>query len=340
MWSSTPPPSQQLLEALKSSLPELSFSESNEVEAARFVASDAAQEYLNYYRINFSAELPNIHHQFGQFKAAGFTLACHIWRPSGAEQTNKVANDNYKGTVWLQHGYTDHVGLCQHAIRRLLQEGYGVVSFDLPGHGLSDGAEASIQSFDQYRGVLAKSLSLAEGALPKPWNAVGQSTGCSVILSLLGSHHIAQSFDRIVLLAPLIRAKGWGGLRWVFYILRLFKQRLGRTFNPSSHDHEFLEFLAFRDPLQTRYMPMAWLGAMDNWVKDFAAFEQDDKKLVIVQGDDDQTVDYRYNLKVIESKFPNTKVHMIDGAGHQLINESANYREQCWSIVGKALQGE
>lgn len=347
MWPSTSPPSIELLEQLKTSLPELNFSELGEA-SARFVASDIAQQYLNYYRINFSKEFPGIHHQFGHFQAEGFRLACHIWRPCDVEQAssgngsavNSASDGDAKGTVWLQHGYTDHVGLCQHAIRWLLGQGYGVVSFDLPGHGLSDGDEASIRSFDQYRDVLAKNLELAEGVLPKPWHAVGQSTGCSVILNLLGSHPTAQKFDRVVLLAPLIRAKGWNSLRWGFYILRLFKQRLGRTFNPSSHDAAFLDFLAFRDPLQARHMPMAWLGAMDRWVKDFAAFASQGKKLVIVQGDDDQTVDYRYNLKTIKSKFPNTQVFMIEAAGHQLINEAEGYREQCWSIVGRALQGE
>lgn len=335
MWSSTSPPSQQLLETLKTSLPELSFTKSGRAEATRFVESDAAQQYLNYYRINFSSEFPQVHHQFGHFRAEGFRLACHVWQPSDCG-----LNSNYKGTVWLQHGYTDHVGLCQHAIRWLLQAGYGVVSFDLPGHGLSDGEEASIESFDQYRKVLEESLRLAQEALPKPWHAVGQSTGCAVILNLLGSRPTGSDFERVVLLAPLVRAKAWGSLRWAFYILRLFKQRLRRRFSPSSHDREFLDFLAFRDPLQTRFMPMAWLGAMDHWVKNLAGFSQQDQKLVVVQGSDDQTVDYRYNLEAIVSKFPHTRVHMIEAAGHQLINETSDYRQQCWTLVGEALRGE
>jgi len=346
MWSSMPPPSLELLEQLKSSLPDLNFTDSGKATAARFLATDAVQAYLDYYCINFSAELPSVYHQFGCFQAAGFALACHVWRPCEPEDSARVEGTSNKatsnrGTVWLQHGYTDHVGLCQHAIRWLLQQGYCVVCFDLPGHGLSSGKQASIESFDQYREVLAASLKLAGGALPKPWHAVGQSTGCSVILSLLESATPAESnFERVVLLAPLIRAKGWGRLRWGYYILRLFKQRLVRTFNPSSHDREFLEFLAFRDPLQARHMPVAWLGAMDNWVRDFDAFTEQPHELVIIQGSDDQTVDYRYNLNAIVSTFPHTQVHMIEAAGHQLINEVSHYREQCWSLIGQALQEE
>jgi len=341
-----PPPSLELLEQLKSSLPDLNFTDSGKATAARFLATDAVQAYLDYYCINFSAELPSVYHQFGCFQAAGFALACHVWRPCEPEDSARVEGTSNKatsnrGTVWLQHGYTDHVGLCQHAIRWLLQQGYCVVCFDLPGHGLSSGKQASIESFDQYREVLAASLKLAGGALPKPWHAVGQSTGCSVILSLLESATPAESnFERVVLLAPLIRAKGWGRLRWGYYILRLFKQRLVRTFNPSSHDLEFLEFLAFRDPLQARHMPVAWLGAMDNWVRDFDAFTEQPHELVIIQGSDDQTVDYRYNLNAIVSTFPHTQVHMIEAAGHQLINEVSHYREQCWSLIGQALQEE
>jgi len=322
-----------LLQQLKADLPPLDLG----AEGDSFLARGDTQAYLNHYQINFSSELPNIRHQFGRFGAAGFQLACHVWRP---RVTTPRQADLSKGTVWLQHGYTDHVGLCQHAIRWLLQQGYGVVCFDLPGHGLSSGDEASIQSFDQYRDVLLGSLKLAEGGLPKPWHAVGQSTGCAVILNLLASYPQALNFDRVVLLAPLIRAKGWGGLRWGFYILRLFMNRLKRKFSRSSHDRDFLDFLALRDPLQARYMPVDWLTAMDQWVSDFKGFSVQHRELTIVQGSDDQTVDHGYNLSAIESKFPRTSVHMIDAAGHQLINETASYREQCWSIMDRALRGE
>jgi lysophospholipase len=335
MWSSESPPQRQTLEQISAALPDLDLTESGLVASESFLKRESVQSYLNFYRINFSVEIPHLNHYFGYYQAAGFRVACHVWRPTQSE-----SRDSARGTVWLQHGYTDHVGVCQHAIRWLLQQGYSVVCFDLPGHGLSSGQQASIESFDQYRDVLAESVRKLQGMLPEPWHAMGQSTGCAVILSLLASAPEASNFKRVVLMAPLIRAKGWGNLRWSFYLLRLFKQRLKRTFTTNSHDQTFLDFLALRDPLQTRYMPLTWLTAMDRWVRDFDRIEVQERELVIIQGSADQTVDYRYNLNAIESKYPHSQIHMIDAAGHPLINESEYYREQCWAIASKALKGE
>lgn len=335
MWSSESPPSRRSLEQISAALPEFDLSASGLATAELFLKSESVQSYLDFYGINFSAEFPNLTHHFGHFHAAGFRVACHVWRPTKLEHPDAVL-----GTVWLQHGYTDHVGVCQHALRWLLQQGYSVVCFDLPGHGLSSGQQASIESFDQYRDVLAESVRKLQGGVPEPWHALGQSTGCAVILNLLASAPEVSCFERVVLLAPLIRAKSWGSLRWSFYLLRLFKQRFKRTFTTNSHDQTFLDFLALRDPLQTRYMPLAWLTAMDSWVRKFSNIEVQERELVIIQGGADQTVDYRYNLNAIESKYPRSQVHMIDAAGHQLINESEFYREQCWTIVSNALRGE
>ena len=327
------PPLPSELKALKESLLSLEACDDDTTAFDAFLATQSVQAYLDHYQINFSVEFPNIHHLFGRFSAQGFDLACHVWKPT---HLNQGHTDTFKGMVWLQHGYTDHVGLCQHAIRWLLLQGYGVVCFDLPGHGLSSGYQASIQSFDQYRDVLDTSLKLAAGKLPKPWHALGQSTGCAVLLNLIASYPQAQYFDKVVLLAPLIRAKGWASMRWGFYAMRLFMHRLKRTFNASSHDQGFLDFLAFRDPLQTRHMPVEWLTAMDHWVGDFGDFSVQSRAITIVQGSDDQTVDHHYNIATIEQKFSHTQTHYIDGARHQLINESSEFREQVWAHV---LQG-
>lgn len=325
---------------LKEQLPPIDFSTAGAV----FNASAEVQSYLDYYQINFARELVNIQHHFGYFEAAGYRLACHVWRPFDSliniDQNPEQAElqSSFKGMVWFLHGYTDHVGVSEHIIRWLLQQGYGVVCFDLPGHGLSSGIAGSIGSFDEYRDVLIKSLELAGEQLPGPRFGIGHSTGCSVLLNLLGCYPQRQDFKKVILLAPLIRPHRWSITRWVFYVLRTFMPRITRGLNSSSHDQEFLDFIAYRDPLQFRHIPMAWMSAMDHWVNSFEEFSVQSRPIYIVQGDNDQTVDYRYNIGVIEQKFDRTDIKIIAGGKHQLVNESVDYRQQVWDAIFDVLK--
>ncbi|MFU8802269.1 MAG: alpha/beta fold hydrolase, partial [Bradymonadaceae bacterium] len=73
------------------------------------------------------------------------------------------------------HGWLDNAATFDKLIP-LLGDGLRIVSLDLPGHGLSSGARASIDDFDDYGGCLrALQRHLEEAGLaPRPWIGVGQ----------------------------------------------------------------------------------------------------------------------------------------------------------------------
>lgn len=48
----------------------------------------------------------------------------------------------------------------------------------------------------------------------------------------------------------------------------------------------------------------------------------------LLQGDSDGTVDWYYNLKLIGRKFPKAEIQIIEGANHELFNESPVFRKQ------------
>ena len=56
-----------------------------------------------------------------------------------------------KGTVFILHGYFDHVGLYTQLIDRCLGAGFDVLAYDQPGHGLSSGTLTAIGSFGSTR---------------------------------------------------------------------------------------------------------------------------------------------------------------------------------------------
>ncbi|WP_227718111.1 MULTISPECIES: alpha/beta hydrolase [Microbulbifer] len=292
--------------ALRKELPALDFACDQPLPGS--VAS-----YRTYYHLNFDEAAGT---GIGTFKAAGFELVAQYWL---------VAEP--RGTLFICHGYFDHTGIYGAAIRYGLQRGFNVVAVDFPGHGLSSGEPVAIDTFLQYREVLEALLRRAQGKVPEPWHGLGQSTGGATLLSYL-QFSLWQPFDKIMLLAPLVRPANWHLRKWMFYLGRYLMPRPSRGFNINTHDAEFARRQAHRDPLQSPVMSIRWLGAMVDWLKVFPKTHRNRRPILVVQGTDDQTVDWRYNMRVIRDRFPNSKRVIIRGARHQMINETQPYRQQ------------
>lgn len=299
--------------ALHEHLPALDFANAQPLPAA-------LEEYRNYYHLQFPlAERTGV----GTFQAAGFKLVGQYWL---------VAKP--RGTLFICHGYFDHTGIYTAAIRFGLERQLNVVIYDFPGHGLSCGEPAAIDTFLQYRQSLEALLRIGEGQLPLPWHALGQSTGGALLLNYLQFSHW-QPFDKIVLLAPLVRPARWQLRQWLFYVGRFCILKPNREFNINTHDAEFSRRQAHRDPLQSAVISMRWLGAMADWLKVFPTTARNSKDILVIQGSDDSTVSWRHNLREIGDRFPNSKRIIIRGARHHMINETEPYRQRIY----KALNG-
>lgn len=315
--------SEKNLNELLKKIPSINFSENNTV----FSGNDFFQKYLNFYKINFNKKNERINHNFGFFKFLNLKIVTHIWRP---EKTS--------ATVFLLHGYTDNVGLMGHAIKNFLDQNYAVVAFDLPGHGLSEGKRADIDSFDEYVDVLEECLSLASDALPEPWLAAGQSTGGAIWLNYLGRHPQQKIVATTVLFAPLIRIAGWSKLRFIFPVYKIFKNKRLREFRNNSSDKKFLKFVKEKDILQPKWLPFTWITAMQKWIKTFLNYPVNQHSICVISGGSEGTVDANFNLKKIKEKFPNAKINIYDGVGHQVVNESISYRRKMFSTVNEHLK--
>lgn len=291
--------------------------------------SDAARRYARYYGIEFSDRLPDLEHGFGYFEAAGHTISVHAWRPPQP-----------RGTVFVCHGYFDHVGLYRHVIGHVLELGFAVLAYDLPGHGLSSGPRAAIDDFRIYRQVLEECLARAENHFPKPWHVIAQSTGGAIVMDYLLHHGFdadSSPFRGIILLAPLVRPHKWNAVRWLHALIKPFTSSIKRVFTVNSGDPDFLDFLENHDPLQPRRLSARWVTALKKWLPGFEAASRVHLSPVVIQGDKDDTVDWRHNLKVIREKFEDPEVDMLPGARHQLANEQREYRERIYRIIDRHL---
>lgn len=282
------------------------------------------QRYLAHYGIDFSKEFPGLEHRMGYFAAADHRLFAQIFRP------NKAV-----GTAFVLHGYLDHSGIYGHLIRYLLKRDLAVVIFDQPGHGMSYGEPASIDSFGRYVAAYQICQQIVAPHVPKPWHLIAQSMGGAVAMEHLLQRRYRKEqspYRNIVLLAPLYRPYGWKTLRVVYTLLHRFKSTWPRTWRGNSHDEAFCEFLRDRDPLQARTLSVRWITAMVKWMHAFEKHTPTDLPLTIIQGGDDHTVDAAFNLKIIAGKFA---VEMIDlpEAKHHLVNESPEIRQHLFDAI-------
>ena len=88
-----------------------------------------------------------------------------------------------------------------------------------------------------------------------------------------------------------------------------------------------------RDPLQSRRLPLRWVTALRRWQSSLPEGDLGAGPALIVQGDADQTVDWRYNIEVYREWFPGSRLELLPGAGHQLANESEAMRRTYFDCV-------
>jgi len=290
-------------------------------------ASDSplVKAYLDFYSINFEEKFSDFSHGIGIVQSGRYNIVMQCW-----------VNPASRGTLFVVHGYLDHVGLFGHIIQFALENNLSVCAFDLPGHGLSSGEIASIDTFDRYADGLQDIVNAAGPLMPGPCHVIAQSTGGAIVLNHLWRFD-PDTFETIVLLAPLIRSYGWKITRWFFPVLKPFIKYTRRGFNDNTHNRDFIEFIKQSDPMQALRIPTLWVSAMGNWARRFRALPERNKAMLIIQGDADTTVDGPYNMRLIEEKLPLAKIVVVPGLRHQIANESIEYRSLVFDRISQAL---
>ena len=282
--------------------------------------------YQRFYGLDFPHRPAPVKRQLGRFSAGGYDLVSQVWWPDAAP----VA------TLFLIHGFYDHMGLYRHVVEWGLNRGFVVIACDLPGHGLSSGERASIDDFAQYQATLQGLFIEAQSLqLPQPWHLCGQSTGGAIVLDHLlhyGEQSPAQG--QAILLSPLVRPRDWGWSKFSYYLLRPFVKGIARRFSENSNDPDFLPFLQ-ADPLQPVRLPTAWVGALARWIPRIEGASPSTRQPLVIQGQDDKTVDWQHNLEVLKAKFNQPQVLLLPGARHHLANETAEIREQYLAFLDK-----
>jgi alpha-beta hydrolase superfamily lysophospholipase len=295
--------------------------------AAAAGLDDEARAYQRYYGLDLTRHAGG-QCRLGRFTSAGLELVAQLWLPPEP-----------RATLILLHGYYDHMGLYRHVIDWARGQNLAVLACDLPGHGLSAGPRASIDDFATYQQALQDLFAEAAGLdLPQPWHLCGQSTGGAILLDFLLTGTPRPEPGATLLLAPLVRPRAWGLSKLSYHLLAPFRKEIPRRFSANSNDAGFLDFVRLRDPLQPQTLPTAWVGALAGWIPRIEAAPRSAQRPLIVQGEDDMTVDWQHNLRVLQDKFDQPQILRIPGARHHLANESEAIRQRYFAFLGEHLR--
>ncbi|MBC7752236.1 MAG: alpha/beta hydrolase [Candidatus Saccharibacteria bacterium] len=297
--------------------------------------SEAMQRYCAFYALD---QLEARHLQ-GYLRAGDHRIHVQIFQPL----------IETVGTVWLLHGYLEHSGLYQPMIAELLAQNFAVITLDLPGHGLSSGEETGIAEFSVYQAMLKDVhewvTQQQSSALPHPWLGIGQSTGCAIwmdhVLTTCVRKH-SPIVERVLLISPLVRPakSAWWQNPIGLSLIRQVKHNVPRKFRRNNSNPEYLRFVRLEDPLQSRKMAMSWILALSRWMPYMEGLPASRFPVWLVQGERDQTVDWRYNIGYVKRKFRLKVTLLLEDASHQLINECKEIRAPMTALIPVFLKGE
>ncbi|GGF23624.1 alpha/beta hydrolase [Halobacillus andaensis] len=268
--------------------------------------------YLKFYGL----DIKGVEFNLGKLEIDKTEIAVQIFTPEKSE-----------ATIFLLHGYLNHVGHLNKIIQHLTSHHYRVISYDLQGHGLSNGDRASVSSFADYVTTLEKLMEKVKAEMPDPFYVIGHSTGGAIILDYLLKHR-THPFDKVILLAPLVRSNHWYLTKIAYSFVQLipFIKQVKRQIKKRAMSKEYVAFLK-RDPLQPKAIPLSWLRALMEWNQTIHRYPPLATDLFVIQGNKDDTVEWTYNLPFIHKRFCNARTVLIDEGQHELINDDPATRE-------------
>jgi alpha-beta hydrolase superfamily lysophospholipase len=284
--------------------------------SAAYTPTASISSYFNYYGIGYK----NVRHLFGNFTSQSRLISAHVFIPKAP-----------KGTLFLLHGYLDHTGTFKHLIQAAVDHRFVVAVFDLPGHGLSSGERGAVEDFKAYVLTFKDFIKICAPRLVKPFHLVAHSTGCAIAFEYLQEAPEAE-FDKVAFLAPLVHHAKWDLSKFGVSIAKLFVDSLPRKFRENSSDAEFLDFMR-TDPLQGKRLSIKFLDALYTWNDRARLYDAVSSSVLLIQGKEDEIVDWHYNVGFLKAKINGVTLELIDDAKHQLANECKEIRDKVFDLI-------
>ena len=256
------------------------------------------------------------------------------------------APDSAKGTVFLLPGRTEYIEKYGRAAFDLAQRGYGMVSIDWRGQGLSaraltDPMAGHVGDFAEYQRDLESVIAMAGMMdLPRPWHLMAHSMGgCIALRHLMTTHQ----FQSAAFSAPM-----WGILmatwmrpfavalstasRWFSFDNRYAPGTKPRTYvleqgfagNTLTSDPQMWDYMrrqAMAHPELTLGGPsLGWLKAALGECTDLAQRASPDLPVITALGTAEKIVDVA-PVHARMNAWPKGKLSLYSGAEHEVLME-------------------
>lgn len=288
--------------------------------------------YLSFYRIGSTLDQSKVEYFHGMIKIAdmgvGDRLRGQAFIPTKPKRP--------KGTVFILHGYFDHVGSVNNLVNYALSQGYAVFAYDLPGHGFSSGPSGVTGDISHNANLLKSVVHQYRDSLPKPFHLIGFSTGGSITLEYARLNGNSQ-FNNVIAVSPLVRHAHWHWGKTGYTLARWFTSGIKRRDKRNSRNQEYLAF-AKQDPLRGQRVSFRFLKSIYKWVKGFEAGGKVESRVLLIQGDEDQVVDWEYNLPMLASKFSRLQIHKVQKGKHQLFNDANSVQEETFKQIFRFIE--
>lgn len=229
---------------------------------------------------------------------------------------------NEKSRIFIVHGICEHSGRYEHLAKQFNENGISVITYDLRGHGKSEGKRGYIKDYQQHLYDLDEIIKEYDNNEVKRY-LLGHSLGGLIAHLYMISNN--QNIDGLIASgAPTNYLKSVKPLRLIGYKWLGFipvKNNFGVGL--LSRDTE-IEEKYNKDPLVLKKFKLRLAGEM--FIKGVRNLNKNitknNKPILILHGKEDKIVPKEHSLKIYELiKHNNKKLTIYDEMYHEIFNE-------------------
>jgi alpha-beta hydrolase superfamily lysophospholipase/molybdopterin converting factor small subunit len=234
--------------------------------------------------------------------------------------------DNADAVILVIHGLGEHSGRYSMLAGDFNRAGFSVFSFDLRGHGKSEGKRGHIMSFNEYLFDVDNFKQMLLKRFSRPLFILGHSMGGLIAMNFTIKN--PANISGLITFGPLLRIRArvpeWKKRLGIFLSNRIPSLGMSNGLNPNhlSHDKEVVR--AYRnDPLVHTKVTARWFteitSAMD---ETFQIALRLNTPVLMLHGSDDMLTDPEGSSSIFELiTFSDKTLKFYDGFYHEIYNE-------------------
>lgn len=228
-----------------------------------------------------------------------------------------------QGTLLLLHGYMSHAANFAYTAAFFTARGWTVTTLDLPGHGLSTGSRADVDSFTEYGDAVTVWLKWVEAqGWSGPRVLLAHSLGTAAAFEALRRPD-APHLNQVIFCAPLLRPAWFPLLSVTDVTIRWWMKDFPSTFGWDGY-------------LDGYVMPVHWFEALEDWLNTLDAQPPVDLPLTLFSGDKDTVVDFEWNRQTYQRLVPGAQFVLLPGKDHLFLSNEEDreaFHETLWEMI-------